>query len=271
MRLPISDLKTAGQFDYCIIGSGPAGITCALELAEAGNRVALLEGGLDEYTDESQDLFKGEVIGDEYFELRDAHLRFFGGTSNHWAGFCKILDSIDFETKAGIPNTEWPIRKSDIDPYLNKALYCGGRISAGLEQAPLADNRIELSDELDALGMPRTVLYWKRTGIEMRSLQTVARSLADYLAKNNLGRVHYRPWVLDDQADFPDDNEEMAQHHHMGGTRMSDNPDLGVVDKNCKVFGQENLYLPGHASLQAVGTAIRPCRLSSCPCGCQST
>ena len=32
-------------YDVCIIGAGPAGITLALRLAEAGWRVVLLEGG----------------------------------------------------------------------------------------------------------------------------------------------------------------------------------------------------------------------------------
>lgn len=31
----------------------------------------------------------------------------------------------------------------------------------------------------------------------------------------------------------------------MGGTRMSDDPNYGVVDKNCKVFGIKNLYMAG--------------------------
>ena len=31
----------------------------------------------------------------------------------------------------------------------------------------------------------------------------------------------------------------------LGTTRMSDNRMMGVVDKNCKVFGLSNLYIAG--------------------------
>jgi choline dehydrogenase-like flavoprotein len=31
--------------------------------------------------------------------------------------------------------------------------------------------------------------------------------------------------------------------HHIGTTRMADNPQQGVVDRDCKVHGINNLYL----------------------------
>ena len=44
-------------------------------------------------------------------------------------------------------------------------------------------------------------------------------------------------------AIFPQMKTKLA--HHIGGFRMSNNPNNGVVDKNCKVYGQENLYVLG--------------------------
>jgi len=35
--------------------------------------------------------------------------------------------------------------------------------------------------------------------------------------------------------------------HHMGTTRMSDDPKTGVVDANCKVHGIANLHVAGAA------------------------
>ena len=70
--------------DFCVVGSGPAGMTVALELEGAGRSVLLLEGGGLERSEESQNIYKGEVIGDAYFKLDEARLRYLGGTSGHW-------------------------------------------------------------------------------------------------------------------------------------------------------------------------------------------
>ena len=56
-------------FDVCVIGSGPAGMTLARALAATGFDVALMEGGGLEFTEESQDLYLGEVTGLDNFEL----------------------------------------------------------------------------------------------------------------------------------------------------------------------------------------------------------
>ena len=54
-------------FDICICGGGVAGITLALNLSKEMN-VALLEAGGLEYSDESQDVYKGSNIGQDYFD-----------------------------------------------------------------------------------------------------------------------------------------------------------------------------------------------------------
>ena len=72
--------------DFCVVGSGPAGMTLALELGDYGRSVILLEGGGLHQTTQSQDIYKGDVIGDPYYELDSARLRYLGGTSGHWGG-----------------------------------------------------------------------------------------------------------------------------------------------------------------------------------------
>jgi len=44
-------------------------------------------------------------------------------------------------------------------------------------------------------------------------------------------------------------------YHHMGTTRMNNDPKKGVVDENCKVHGIENLYIAGSSVLPTVGYA----------------
>lgn len=112
-----SDLTFEGQYDFCIVGAGPAGMSIALKLAESGFRIALLEAGGLEITSESQDLYQGKLLGRDYVDLDVARLRYFGGTTGHWGGQCLRLDDHDFETRNDIPLSGWPIRYDDLKPY----------------------------------------------------------------------------------------------------------------------------------------------------------
>jgi choline dehydrogenase-like flavoprotein len=107
----------ARRFDVCIVGAGPAGITLARRLAAAGAEVALMEAGGRELEPRSQDLYRGEVVGLDYFDLAVARLRYFGGTSGHWGGMCRELDAYDFVPRPCNPLSGWPIGKADLDPY----------------------------------------------------------------------------------------------------------------------------------------------------------
>ena len=108
-------------FDVCLVGGGPAGITLATELGARGLSVLLLEAGGTQYDEASQAFYQGEVVGPIGFDLDVGRLRYLGGTSNHWGGFCQPLEAVDFETKVPGIDTEWPIRKRHLDPYLTRA------------------------------------------------------------------------------------------------------------------------------------------------------
>jgi glycine/D-amino acid oxidase-like deaminating enzyme len=111
----------ARAFDVCVIGAGPAGITLARRLADAGAEVALMEAGALEITAESQEIYEGEIAGLDYFPLDAARLRFFGGTSNHWGGWCRALDAHDFDPKPFNDLSGWPIGRIDLDPHRAEA------------------------------------------------------------------------------------------------------------------------------------------------------
>jgi len=101
------------SFDAIIIGSGPAGLSLALDLEKKKIHTLIIEAGNNKYTDESQEFYEGNVIGDDYPELSKTRLRQFGGTSGHWGGVCRTLEKHNFEN--------WPIKKSDLEPYSTKA------------------------------------------------------------------------------------------------------------------------------------------------------
>ncbi len=96
-----------------IIGSGPAGLTIALQLEKKNIPCLIIEAGRSIPDDNSQTHYSGKVIGDNYVDLEIARLRQFGGTTGHWGGNCMDLDSFDFKN--------WPINKKDLDPYSSEA------------------------------------------------------------------------------------------------------------------------------------------------------
>ncbi|WP_236236284.1 FAD-dependent oxidoreductase [Pseudomonas faucium] len=109
------------HYDVCIIGAGPAGITLALRLAQAGWRVVLLEGGGHEYTPRSQELYKCTSSGLELY-AEETRLRFLGGTSNHWAGRCRPFTASDFAVQPPGDLPGWPIPYAEIERYLPAAM-----------------------------------------------------------------------------------------------------------------------------------------------------
>jgi choline dehydrogenase-like flavoprotein len=109
------------EADLCIIGAGAAGITIAREFNGRGIQVCLLESGGIEFDDETQALYEGKNVGLPYYDLDTCRLRYFGGTTNHWSGWCRPLSPIDFEARPHVPYSGWPIARSDLDPYYERA------------------------------------------------------------------------------------------------------------------------------------------------------
>lgn len=112
-----ADIRT----DVCIVGGGAAGIALALDLSRRAIRVVLLEGGGLKPDPASQSLYAGEHVGLKHEPPEDSRSRFLGGSTNCWGGWCRPLDEFDFETRAWVPDSGWPIRKRDLSPYYQRA------------------------------------------------------------------------------------------------------------------------------------------------------
>lgn len=116
------------EADLCIIGGGAAGIALAREFIGQPKRVVVLESGDLDADARTQALAQGEVVGLPYFPLDTARLRSLGGTTNHWGGFCRPMQSDDLESKPWIPNSGWPISIGELEPYYERArIVCGIR------------------------------------------------------------------------------------------------------------------------------------------------
>lgn len=432
-----------------MVGGGAAGITIARKLASYGKMVVLCEAGGQYFSSESQSDYEGRVEGDKYFDLDVCRLRYFGGSTNHWGGWCRTFDAIDFDRSYLSEEMVWPIGKRDIDPYFEEAcniveissdfgdrppnkfgvkiinfhfsppvmfgekyygelnestnalvylnanlvnvsvtdraiksaefktygdqtlvvnaqnfvfamggiensrilqwlhsrhgdslydsrlpvgcywmehptftlgdaivdkgladqkyfgisealqrekgilncglfieglgyqgtdelvadllcaapsvgkriaglagkyLVCGGRVRSAWEQAPARENRVALSsNDRDKFGIPRPILYWKKSDLDRLTIMTSLGILNNWLLAEDLGRLKPYDWLLD-SAPYPDDGE-IGGNHHLGGTRMGNNPEIAVVDSNCLVFGTENLYMAGSSVFTSGGHA----------------
>lgn len=113
------------QCDICIIGAGAAGITIAKSYLSTGISVCLMESGSFNADRATQDLYKGwtefndEPQRESY--LHGSRLRYFGGSTNHWAGWCRPLDPIDFKKKEWVDYSGWLIDESVLKPYYSRA------------------------------------------------------------------------------------------------------------------------------------------------------
>jgi choline dehydrogenase-like flavoprotein len=101
-------------------------------------------------------------------------------------------------------------------------------------------NRIELLEARDALGMQKVRLHWTVGEAEER---TYRRGLQLVLAAMEELEPGISSACLDDHDPWPSELE--GTWHHMGTTRMDDDPTKGVVDGDCRANGLDNLYVAG--------------------------
>ena len=104
-----------------MIGAGAAGIGLTRRLLARGHDVVLLESGGLDYEPAIAALNAGENVGEEYYDLADSRLRFFGGTTAIWGGRCAELDPIDLERRDWVPHSGWPIGWDELRRWIDEA------------------------------------------------------------------------------------------------------------------------------------------------------
>jgi choline dehydrogenase-like flavoprotein len=107
--------------DVCVIGGGPAGITLARHWIDKPFRVTLLESGGLGVKRRTQNLARGANVGLPYIPLHVTRMRCLGGSTSRWTGWCRPLDSIDFEVRDWIPDSGWPFGLEQLATYYRGA------------------------------------------------------------------------------------------------------------------------------------------------------
>ncbi len=112
-------------------------------------------------------------------------------------------------------------------------------LGALCEFLPLPDNRVTLAAETDRHGLPVARFSYSQCDND-RQLMRAARSvMEDILTAAGAGEVI----TFDRYA------------HLVGGARMADRPERGVVDRDCRTFAVPNLYITDGSVLPTQGSA----------------
>jgi choline dehydrogenase-like flavoprotein len=122
------------------------------------------------------------------------------------------------------------------------------------EHAPNRESRLLLSDELDELGMPRMTPQVRFSEIDFRTVRHFYREVDRSLRTHGLGALEYDSAELDRHLEALQERFNSAGHH-IGTTRMSSRPELGVVDADCRVHSLKNLYVCGSSVFPTSGHA----------------
>lgn len=134
-----------------------------------------------------------------------------------------------------------------------------GYVTISAEQEPNYESQVRLSKQKDRFGLQQVDLHWYHSKLDRKTVRDTAWFAAKKLATTHTGRVRLERWLREEDVHLPGPHDNTASivygPHHMCSTRMSDSPEEGVVDPNCKVFSTNNLYIGGSSVFSTAGFA----------------
>jgi choline dehydrogenase-like flavoprotein len=117
------------------------------------------------------------------------------------------------------------------------------------EQEPQPDSRVALGSRRDEYGRRFAQLDWQLSKLDAGSIRRAQDVVDDQLRGAGLGTVEdklgteYAPVLF------------YGLYHHLGTTRMHDDPKQGVVDADCRVHSTSNLFVTGGSVFPTSGWA----------------
>lgn len=180
----ITDLQSPHPAaDVLVVGTGPCGITLAVELARNGVRVLLVDSGSTGFNAQQQALAEAEGCdGKIHAPMSLSTRRQLGGASIIWGGRCVPFDPVDLETRPFIDGAEWPITWSEVAQYHEKVcgyFFCGRDVfdTHGMPQirqkqmVPGFKEGDFTSSALERWSLPTN--FWKEYRQEIESSQNI--------------------------------------------------------------------------------------------------
>jgi GMC oxidoreductase len=107
------------------------------------------------------------------------------------------------------------------------------------EHLPKWESRVALSKETDQLGLARLRIDIRFSDDDVRGVVEAHRRLDKFLRRTQLGRIEY----IEDDLENAVWRRIGGGFHQMGTTRMSAKPEDGVVDRDLRVHGIDNLHV----------------------------
>lgn len=118
-----------GDYDVCVIGAGPAGLACAFDLHDRGQRVLLLEAGGENPIPGEPDIRAAELLHPAYHDPLDiVAASALGGSTHWWGGRSLPFDPVDFRF--------WPLAYDAMLPWWRKAAEFFGSKSVNESPPP---------------------------------------------------------------------------------------------------------------------------------------
>jgi choline dehydrogenase-like flavoprotein len=107
------------------------------------------------------------------------------------------------------------------------------------EQQPTPESRVELMQDVDALGVPKLRVDWRYTPVDVDTVSRSIALLAREIERTGAGVFTYDP------ADIEFEMTRYGAYggHHIGTARMGTDPAHSVVDPDCRVHGVSNLSI----------------------------
>jgi choline dehydrogenase-like flavoprotein len=119
-----------------------------------------------------------------------------------------------------------------------------------MEMAPVPDNRVTLSEKRDTFGSRLPLVKHRPGELDRRSVVAVHDAL-----RRETKKLRWGTFVSDLSPDTEPWPIDLDASHHMGATRMGDDPATSVVNKDCRLHFSPNVYVAGASILPTSGNA----------------
>lgn len=142
-----------------IVGGGTIGLFLAVQLANAGKEVVVIESGGRQLGGFDSSSFMS--IGRKHGGIRVGRSRSLGGTSNLWGGQLVEFQSVDFAGRPWLPGSRWPISREDVAPFYKRAYSLLGLDGPALDDGAVWRG-IGLAPPAFANGLESFLTRWLR-------------------------------------------------------------------------------------------------------------
>ena len=186
----------------------------------------LVYGLFAEKTDCYQGAFGGQLVNQDAYDDKNTHSNSGGFGSYQWM----IAQAVKPNDLLGIATTRPDLFGNQLDNFMRRAATHFASMTAVVEDLPVADNRVTLSDDLDDHGVPQASVHHDshlKTKALWQAVLEEGKSVFEAAGATEI-------WTGPQGA-----------MHIMGGTVMGNDPATSVTNSYGQVHDVENLFVSG--------------------------